>query len=33
LQLTHLSVEGNLTATDANHSKPLIFEAKILSKP
>jgi len=33
LQLTPLSVEGNLTPTDTNQSKPLLFEAKFLSKP
>lgn len=33
LQLTPLSVEGNLTSTDTNHSKPVLFEAKILPKP
>jgi sec-independent protein translocase protein TatC len=33
LQLTPLSVEGNLSATDANHSKTELYEAKILLKP
>jgi hypothetical protein len=33
LQLTPLSVEGNLTSIDTNHSKPVLFEAKILPKP